>query len=162
MSKLSKEEQANIYLRELKEVIGDDWSTITTIFSVIKRSVGEDYYFDVINACCKEVLESKKKGINFNTDETVRGIYSETGFTRENEVPIQSLSIEEQAYSNDRELCAEIIRNRIFSDILNGKDKSILAIRYSTTEDVIDSIYTEQLAKYTIENNNTTKKHNIK
>ena len=155
--KINKEEKAKIYLEELEEVLGsEDLSMIKTIFGVIKRSVGEDYYFDVINACCKEVLESKKIGREFSTDETVREIYSETGI-KEQEVPMHTLSMDERLYSNDKALCAEIIRNRILSDVLHGKDKEILADRYSTTVEVIDHIYEEQLARYTVENSSNEK-----
>lgn len=160
--KVSKEEKANYYLKELKEVFNyKEMSYITTIFSVIKRSVGEDYYFDVINACCEKLLESKKIGTVFEPADTVREIYSETGFTRNNVIPIQKLTNEERLYSPDKDLYIEIMKNRIFTDVLNGKNKTIIAERYGLSEEAIEEIYTEKLALATVENKEKKKK-NIK
>jgi len=160
--KVSKAEKANYYLKELKEVFNDkEMSYITTIFSVIKRSVGEDYYFDVINACCEKLLESKKIGTVFEPATTVREIYSETGFTRNNVIPIQKLTNEERLYSPDKDLYIEIMKNRIFTDVLNGKNKTIIAERYGLSEEAIEEIYTEKLAQATVENKEKKKK-NIK
>jgi len=149
---INKEEKAVIYLRELEEVLEEkDMSIISTIFSVIKRSVGEDYYFDVINACCEKLLESKKVGENFDEANTVREIYSETGFTRNNVVPMLTLPREEQSYYDEDEMYIVAIRNLIFQKVFKGEDKELIAQRYSTTKEVIEEIYNEELENYIVE-----------
>jgi len=155
---ISKEEKARIYLRELEEVLDEkDMSIITTIFGVIKRSVGEDYYFDVINACCEKILESKKLGGEFEPGVAVREIYSETGFTRSEIIPILSLPREEQSYYDENEMYVTAIRNKIFKEIFSGREKEEVAKRYSTTKEIVEEIYNEELENYIVEDK--TKKY---
>ena len=58
--KVNQQKKVEKYLEELKGVFSEEEiSLIKTVFSVVKKSIGPDYYEDTIHNCCKELIEAK-------------------------------------------------------------------------------------------------------
>ena len=158
-----KEQSTNDYIADLGDVLTQkEYTFLMCAFYLVKDDYKEDRYFDVIQNCCETLCDSRKDKLS-NRDLFQRVLRNvRTSVDKENKEGMYLNRVMGCNPSDDRDLDAseclrrilalfdmdamDKVKDDIFLRVLGEEDKSKVAALYHTTEENVDSIYTEKLA----------------
>lgn len=149
------EERVNKFINEIKGIIGvEKVKIIRDTYEIIKPSVCEDLYMDIVSVCVTVALNGEEVtkenlintvreslGLNDNGREVLalRSLCGNDAMTIDDP---RSDAIDDVM---DRLITSKDLKNAIFLDILNGESELVVAKKYRLTVKEIKDIYDERL-----------------